>query len=206
MPLIISVVFTGSRTGFFAILVSFIMALYFFDVIKFNLASIFVFVIPAIALFTLPYIVPNENLSRVMNITDDISNLNMSGREVIWSEMLRLIPERLLSGYGMNSTADVLEKYFARFNAHNVFLKALFELGLLGLFALILWIYYLIKKIFENKTAYRPLLLIITAIIIVSYMQLSWIYNIKLLVLISLILNISYNYHLENEVIEYVRT
>jgi O-antigen ligase len=78
-----------------------------------------------------------------------------------------------------------------RFNAHNVFIKAQFELGIIGIIPLLLWLIISFKKILNNQTEYKPLLLTLFLIILISFMQLSWIYSINLLVINAILINIA---------------
>jgi O-antigen ligase len=197
-PQIVAVFYTGSRTGFVSIFICTIMSLFFFKIIKFNAKSLLL--IPAIVgiFYLLPLIVPAENIQRIMHTSQDLSAGEMSGRSRIWAEAIRLIPNKLVYGYGMNSFNDILEKHFMRFNAHNVFLKSQFELGLIGSLIFLIWLIYFAKKLIGNDTYLKSFLVISFIIIIISFMQLSWIYSVNLMVLISLLLNTLGNYNVKN--------
>lgn len=190
-PQIAAVFYTGSRTGFISLLIGSFMALYLFGIFEFKIKSILIVVSLVIGFFFLQIALPPENISRIFNTGEDISTGEMSGRKEIWEHSMSLIPERLIGGYGMNSFADILERTYMRFNAHNVFIKAQFELGIIGIIPLLLWIIISFKKILNNQTEYKPLLVTLFIIILISFMQLSWIYSINLLVINAILNNIA---------------
>jgi O-antigen ligase len=188
-PQVVAVFYTGSRTGFVAIFIAAIMTLFYFKVLKFNFKSILLILSFILILFLLPYIVPSENVERIFQTTQDLSSGEMSGRTRIWSEAIRLIPDKLFYGYGMNSFSDILEKHYMAFNAHNVFLKAQFELGIIGSLLLLIWLYIYFRKLSVNRSEYKSFFVVSFVIILISFMQLSWIYSVNLLVMVSLLLN-----------------
>lgn len=188
-PQIVAVFYTGSRTGFIAIFITAIIALFYFKILKLNFKSIVLIPAMVAIFYLLPYIVPSENLDRIMHTSKDISSGEMSGRSQIWAEAIRLIPNKLVYGYGMNSVGDILEKHYMRFNAHNVFLKTQFELGLIGSLLLLLWLYYYTKKIISNNTVFKSYFIMSYVIILISFMQLSWIYSVNFMVILALLLN-----------------
>ncbi len=140
--------------------------------------------------YVLPMFIPSDNLLRILNTGSDLEAGEMSGREVIWARAFEMIPKKWIGGYGMNSFANLAED---NFNAHNVFIKSQFELGILGSLTIILWVFFSIKKLIANMSDYKPLLINIFSIIFISFLQLSWIYSINIMVLLTLILNISKN-------------
>ena len=191
IPQIAAVFYTGSRTGFIAIIICSLMALYLFDFLKLKFSSLLIVVALAGGFFVLQMVLPAENMNRIFNTGEDLSTGEMSGRKEIWEHAFLLIPQKIVSGYGMNSFADTIEKSFMRFNAHNVFIKAQFEVGIIGLIPLLLWLISSFIKILKNHSVFKPLIITLFIVIVVSFMQLSWIYSTNLLVLILLIINIA---------------
>lgn len=191
LPLILAVFYTGSRTGFIAIIISTLLALFFFKLLTFKFSSLLIILSLVGIIYVMPLLVPSDNLTRITGVGKDLSTGEMSGREEIWAQAFLLMPKKIISGYGMSSFTDILESNFRRVNAHNVFVKAQFELGMIGLGILLVWLYFSFIKILKSKNEFKPLVLNSFIIIVVSFLQLSWIYSISLLVLIALVLNIA---------------
>lgn len=77
---------------------------------------------------------------------------NLSGRTVLWSNIIKLVYDKLLFGYGALSDLDLVKIIGNFYGAHNYFLDILFQRGLLGLLILILIITYPIYNYnYKNK-------------------------------------------------------
>ena len=76
----------------------------------------------------------------------------LSGRTVLWSNIIKLVYDKLLFGYGALSDLDLVKIIGNFYGAHNYFLDILFQRGLLGLLILILIISYPIYNYnYKNK-------------------------------------------------------
>ena len=61
-----------------------------------------------------------------------------SGREILWSNILYLIPKKLILGYGLMGEEQLLSFIGNSYGSHNYFLDVLFQRGVLGIIPLLL--------------------------------------------------------------------
>ncbi len=171
---VFSVLLTGSRTGFLCLLACFFVYLVLSDR---KLGTKILFFVGALFLvyFVLMFFMPEGIIDRLTGIgtssTGDEDGL--SGRSFIWATALSMwkaaTPVECLIGYGVGS---FLYMSPLGFDAHNVFIKVLIELGIVGFFFLSVFLafmfYYGIRQ--ENKGLYYSILLVL----LLSFLTLSW--------------------------------
>lgn len=76
----------------------------------------------------------------------------LSGRTILWSNLVKLVSERILLGYGALRDVDLVKIIGNFYGAHNYFLDILFQRGILGLIILVLIISYPIYNYnYKNK-------------------------------------------------------
>lgn len=99
----------------------------------------------------------------IMDYIDSGSIENFTGRTAIWDTCKMLIAKKEICGYGYNSSAGLLTKFFPYFlveQAHSGYYESMINLGYLGTFVLILYVLKVLTKSIINFSIIRntPLL------------------------------------------------
>ena len=144
--------------------------------------NIAVYIIIIIAFFlTIVYpILVNTNIGfKLQELSITLFNKNFfSGREIIWSDLITLIIDQPILGYGLNSTPNNLLNI--NISSHNLYLQTAIQCGLIGCALLINVLYQIFKrtKIKVNCFTYPALCFIFAEIIYqcfeVSLTQNNW--------------------------------
>ena len=119
-------------------------------------------------------------LERYINISTEVESGTMANRTIIWSHIIDAygkssLIEQVL-GHGWNTTPLYT---FRGYDAHNVFLKMAIEFGIVGVLVVCAYLMFFVRNAFKRrKSSYGFLLGGVTACVFLSFMTLSWIYNI----------------------------
>ncbi len=109
------------------------------------------------------YLMETSNLAMFQRFAsgDDI----MSGRTILWQRILRMFSEQSFSaklfGNGMHAVKYKINPYGLGWYAHNSFIEALYDYGMVGLGMLILFVVFIIKKTItlnKQKSGLAPVL------------------------------------------------
>ncbi len=119
-------------------------------------------------------------LDRYMNISTEIESGTMANRTIIWSHIINSYNKSSLIekvfGHGWNTTPLYT---FRGYDAHNVFLKMAIEFGIVGVIVVCSYLMFFVRNAFKRrKSSYGFLLGGVTTCVFLSFMTLSWIYNI----------------------------
>ena len=126
------------------------------------------------------YYMDDSLLERYMNIGEELEEGTMANRTIIWSYIIRAFenssPIEQVLGHGWNTTPLFT---FNGYDAHNVFLKMAIEFGIIGVIIVILYLLFFFKNAFIRRTSsYGFLIGGVIFCVTISFMTLSWIYNI----------------------------
>ena len=114
--------------------------------------------------------------------------LDLSGRDLIWSTGFEIFKEsdKKIFGFGIDTFSTELDKKLFGANAHNVFLKILFELGIVGISLFLLMLVHLLvnmRRIIKHSKT--PILLF--CVLLFSFFTLSWIYTLHIWIFLVLL-------------------
>lgn len=109
------------------------------------------------------YLMDTSNLAIVQRFTS--ADDTMSGRTILWQRILRMFSEQSFSaklfGNGMHAVKHKINPYGLGWYAHNSFIEALYDYGIIGVGMLILFVVFIIKKTImlnKQKNALAPVL------------------------------------------------
>ncbi|MGL5621963.1 O-antigen ligase family protein [Cetobacterium sp.] len=167
IPTIYFFLLTQSRAGYLSLIIVVILYLiYIFkNRILYILLTIFVSCLGLINIFTdNPYVVRAKNIFKF-----DASNL---ARLEVYKESLRLFKTNFITGVGYENfilAQDKTKYKFTEFyyHSHNMGLKLLSELGILGFISYYLWMFQILKNIFLEK---EKLIKRVTFLVILNYL------------------------------------
>lgn len=77
----------------------------------------------------------------------------LSGRERIWERLIAFIKEKPILGHGASITPEHLTNI--TFSSHNTYIQISLQVGLMGLFFLILFLYLIWRKLWNNRFDYK---------------------------------------------------
>ncbi len=191
--MIYSLLLTGSRTG--VICLGFVCLCYLLSSKANLLSKIVILSLIAVVLYYIAItFMPPEITDRLLSIGQSSSKGDedgMSGRSNIWASAFQLWASisilKFLFGFGFNSFMYVVA---VGFDAHNVYIKVLLELGVVGAIVLIGVIVNRFRygRNVRSKVVYYSLL----AAIALSFMTLSWYYYSIVMILWSFLYNFKY--------------
>ena len=97
---------------------------------------------------------PLYSIERLINSVGTSGSV-LSGRELWYSETLKIIQENLFLGSGIlgyyNKISKSLYNFDGSFYPHNIFLEILLNFGIIGISVFFLIIFFVIKKIMNNR-------------------------------------------------------
>ncbi len=191
--LLYSLLLTGSRTG--VICLGCVFLCYLFSSKTNILGKVLIISLIAVLLYYIAItFMPPEITDRLLSIGQSPSKEDedgMSGRSTIWASAFQLWASisilKFLFGFGFNSFMYVVA---VGFDAHNVYIKVLLELGVVGAIVLIGVIVNRFRygRNVRSKVVYYSLL----AAIALSFMTLSWYYYSIVMILWSFLYNFKY--------------
>ncbi|MPM18912.1 hypothetical protein SDC9_65330 [bioreactor metagenome] len=183
--IVYAVVLTYSRTGFISLI--FVTIYYAWSQLKGlkRYAVIFLFILGFIVVS--PYLYQFWHNVGFQFYTST-GKLDLSGRDLIWSTGLNIFKDsdKILFGFGIDSFSFELDKKLFGANAHNVFLKVLFELGIIGIFFFLLLLINILSNIYLLRK-YDKITVLLFLVLLFSFMTLSWIYTINVWIFIVLL-------------------
>lgn len=167
IPTIYFFLLTQSRAGYLSLIIVVISYLtYIFkNKIIYIIASLFVSCLGLIHIFkNNPYIIRAKNIFKI-----DGSNL---GRLEVYEESLRLFKNNFITGVGYENfilaqdrSGYKVHKFY--YHSHNMGLKLLSELGILGVISYYLWMFQILKNLFLEK---EKLIKRITFLVVLNYL------------------------------------
>lgn len=187
---IVTILITGSRTGlvacFFLIILNFLISSSIKQRIVLLFSSVLLF---GCVYFAATHYLDSSMIERYMNIKEELKEGTMANRTIIWSFIIKAFnmssPFEQFFGHGWNTTPLFT---FNGYDAHNVFLKALIEFGIIGLIVLLIYIFFFVRNAYKRRhTIYSFLIGGIILCLCISFMTLSWIYNIIIWIVFLLI-------------------
>lgn len=171
---VFSALLTGSRTGLLCMLACFFVYLMLSERKLWTKTLIFIASL-MLVYFVLMFFMPDGIVDRLTTIGASSAGDEdgLSGRSLVWATALSMwktsSPVECLIGHGVGS---FLYMSPLGFDAHNVFIKVLIELGSIGLFFMLVFLIFLFYCGIhhENKGLYYSILLVL----MLSFMTLSW--------------------------------
>lgn len=102
--------------------------------------------------------------------TENGSLTNLTGRAKLWEYIIRNWSNQGLLGHGPNTLTNATQSdlYYGFAHAHNSFLQALWDFGLLGIFTVLMIVLTSIVKILGDSTEGNRLLLIIVTLMCIQ--------------------------------------
>lgn len=179
---LVTILATGSRTGlitcFAMIGVNFILSA---KSIKQRLYTIVgSLVLGFSVIYYSTHYMSDTLLERYLNIGEELEEGTMANRRIIWDYIIKAFNQsntfEQIIGHGWNTTPLFT---FNGYDAHNVFLKMALEFGIIGVVVIVLYLFFFFKQAFVRKS--EPTGFLIGGVILcvtISFMTLSWIYNI----------------------------
>lgn len=169
--IIAAILLTGSRTGSIALSTVIILFL-----LKPRMKTHVRVLLLLISIFSIIFL--SEYIQSSFNIINEQGNLDLQGRDVTWQKGFEIYfnSDKKLLGFGYESFTFELTKAMWKANAHNVFLKVIFELGIVGCILLILILYKSGRYILWREHPFHLMYLSIFLIILFSFLTLSWVY------------------------------
>lgn len=149
--IVFTLLMTGSRGGFFSLLV--ILVSYYFVSGMYKRASAILgtAILLAIMFFLLRSYLPTDLFNRLFTLTNYTTT--GAGRTTVWQILFRdIIPEMGVFGLGPGCVSIKLTSYygFAK-GVHNTYLNMLCEYGILGLPAFVLMIVSIVRRNYKRK-------------------------------------------------------
>lgn len=141
---------TQSRTAFLTLIIAILIYLFTLTNKKNQFVLVFVLMIPVVLLAF-----QANNFGLNISIINRFRNLNLSGRERMWKVLYETFLNNYVIGVGFSTSYESL---LGDINlvSHNIYLRVLAEMGLVGFsFFIIFWftgIMFSIKRIFQNRT------------------------------------------------------
>lgn len=115
--------------------------------IRIGFVSVLVFVGAFSLLYPALYETPLGNSLEQMSRAYLDKNF-FSGRQVIWSQVLHIIGERSLFGWGLDATpSDFID---TQYSSHNLYLQTILQIGLVGLGLLLLLLWTLVRHYYRG--------------------------------------------------------
>ncbi len=166
---VLAVAFTGSRTGFVAMLVSFSA----FLLAKWR-TQVMIIPVLIIIFFNMPSLLPEQSLMRIQGIPQEITSGTLSGRTIIWEYGLDVFYDHPYFGTGVGTFNAVVPR---NRSSHNAFLSIAVELGLVGIVIFILIFLSLVLSLRSLLRHERVMWLAALASWGVGSMTLAWAYQ-----------------------------
>lgn len=109
------------------------------------------------------YLMDTSNLAIIQRFTS--ADDTMSGRTILWQRIIKMFSEQSfgakLFGNGMHAVKHKINPYGIGWYAHNSYIEALYDYGIIGLGTLILFVVFIIKKTItlnKQKSSLAPVL------------------------------------------------
>lgn len=168
---------------------------------KFLFAMYFVLVITIVFSITVlyPKIYTLDNYAYINNLSLELTGKSiMSGRAVLWDDLLEVIKLKPIFGHG--STATPSDFLNTTLSAHNIYLQTTLQVGIVGVFLLFLFLFFIWMAFWEQRKNKKVMLaasffiaIIIHQIFVVSLFQVSFELGIVQWIIIGFGLNFCFN-------------
>jgi O-antigen ligase len=167
--MIVTIIFTISRSGFVGLIV--VSGMILLKTFKKRILMTILFL--SLSVVVLVYVAPPdfwERMSTMTNPEEDYNVTSYAGRIEVWKRGVKLIMEHPVTGVGIGqfgvaegeSHKDIGGKWSA---AHNSFIQIGAELGLGGLILFVLLFYYILKRIRSVPKNNRKILIFINSFV-----------------------------------------
>lgn len=148
---------SGSRGSLLAISIEIICYILFLN--RKNLIKIIPLIIAFLLVAMAVFMILPEELTNRFNLLDSIKTDGGSGRLVIWKNMFAIYQDGSLLtkvfGYGReSSTALYKELVGINYTPHNVYIKILLELGIVGLVLVVICIISVLRQTIKNNNSF----------------------------------------------------
>jgi len=122
------------------------------------------------ALCVMAYItVPQQNIGRIMETSEEITEGNVSNRAQLWEAGLEVFAEHPLLGVGVGNYGAAIEPLLGYGKpAHNAFIAMLVELGIVGLVLFTLAVFSVVPPLFRVRPPDRTCYLVLWSVLFVS--------------------------------------
>lgn len=171
-----SVFLTGSRTAFLALIVSFIYILFLTGFKRWKKTGFSLkIILSAILIFNVVRLVPANSMERLLTTTSNLETGDFNSRQDAWMGGIKLLKDHPFMGVGLGSFRSALEsKIGLNMVAHNIYISVSGELGLIGLFLLLLIIILKLRKILLLNKENKYFLLTIWIVWFFASLTLTW--------------------------------
>lgn len=115
------------------------------------------------------------NNSFVQYIVKDVLNrdLSLTGRTRIYDEIIDIVDEKALLGYGYGNSYEILMKKIAAPNTQNGLMESIFNYGIFGAIMLVI-IYHSVVKNNTNNTKIYPFLAYLYMLVLLSMIEITF--------------------------------
>lgn len=146
------------------------------------------------------------SFKRAKTLTD-FDELSVKSRMEIWKKSLKSFIKRPILGVGIGNFPVVLDEDISTVkkgsSAHNLYLDALSEMGILGLIALLVIFWQILKKGIKNKHYYNYIFVFFFLWILIYNLFDVVLLNDKVLLLFMIALGVLYSLNHESKIINY---
>lgn len=166
---------TASRTGFLAIILVFTLYAYFL-IKKTSILNSLIWLLLFVTLlgYSVSF-VPDDVLARFFTLGDEVSGGTLNNRTIIWGLGVDNFFNNPLTGVGAGAFGvSVSSSYGEIASPHNVFLSFSVELGIVGLFLWVGFIYSSVKNNFQNIKSNLPFVMAIFFTLVIAFLSLNF--------------------------------
>jgi O-antigen ligase len=174
----VAILCTGSRSGFIMLLI-FILAYSWIKIRKFSIISILKIGLVTLILFAvlIDYF-PTESIVRLLTISDSLKNMELSHRETIWSNALKMInssDHNILLGSGWGTFQDNYKHSFRiYYGSHNFYLNILYTTGLIGCAIVVTYLITLFNRLREINDKDKIIYFLLLIVPMISMLTTNW--------------------------------
>lgn len=174
---IYAVVLTGSRTGLVSIVVALLLSVV-MGTKTHKAKAVYIIFMTCVILFIINNI-PETIYERMCSIKFQLLHGSMAQRRDIWDEVLCLIKDKPMTGYGYGNLISVMwQKYNIAKQAHNTYLSLIAETGVIGAILLIMVILKPSISVFCNTNRKHAMLLaLIISVMAIGFSTLTMEYS-----------------------------
>lgn len=156
-------VFTASRVSMLALVLAILAGISLLGTLK--LSSKILMIMSGLLVFGIAWIYMLQSDVMGMRFLLILQERDLSGRDIIWQNIIPLIKENPVFGVGTTGYTDFSQNTFGLYNSpHNVFLEILCYTGIVGLGIYLIFLYRIAVKsfkVFKHQRILLPLILMI---------------------------------------------
>jgi len=174
IPIMIQlIVVTASRAAIVVFILSILSVVFLMRTKKIWIRTMIFIVASLMIIAAWVFTMQSEVLS--LRLLSSVMDRDLSGRDIIWQNIMPLIKENLVFGVGTVGYAEFSQSTFGLFNSpHNVFLEILCYTGIIGLSIYLVFLYRLFSKcykLYRTENILLPLILLIPVMGIIASSQ-----------------------------------